>query len=91
MVIRAQDRLERGSVIRRGNDGPINAVNGVMCELDQQQQLREGVVLQDQALSQPAFGDAIASVNLVEEPPADVIAEILTNANIRAVNVVKFG
>ena len=48
-----------------------------MRELDQQQQLREGVVLERDACGQPAFGDA---EQLREEPGlvvAVVVAEVL--------------
>ena len=39
------------------DDGVIDLVGGVVGELDQQQELREAVVLADQALGQPALGD----------------------------------
>ena len=60
-----------------GDDGLVDAVGGVVGELDQQQQLREGVVLAGHALGQPALGDA---EQLREEPGLDVavvVAEVL--------------
>ena len=75
-VVGAQDRLERGRAVGRGDDGLVDAVGGVVRELDQQQQLREGVVLERDALGEPAFGDA---EQLREEPGlvvAVVVAEV---------------
>ena len=75
-VIRAQDGLERRRAVGRGDDGLVDAVGGVVRELDQQQQLREGVVLERDAFGQPAFGDA---EQLREEPGlvvAVVVAEV---------------
>ena len=75
-VIRAQDRLERRRAVGRGDDGLVDAVGGVVRELDQQQQLREGVVLERDAFGQPALGDA---EQLREEPGlvvAVVVAEV---------------
>ena len=54
-VIRAQDRLERRRAVGRGDDSLVDAVGGVVRELDEQQQLREGVVLERDAFSEPAL------------------------------------
>ena len=75
-VVRAQDGLERRRAVGRGDDGLVDAVGGVVRELDQQQQLREGVVLERDAFGEPALGDA---EQLREEPGlvvAVVVAEV---------------
>lgn len=54
-------RLENGSKPRRaglaGDDGLVDPVDGVVRELDEQQELRERVVLAGQALSEPSLRD----------------------------------
>ena len=59
------------------DDGRVDAVGRGVGELDQQQQLREGIVLERDACGQPALGDA---QQLREEPGlviVVVIAEVL--------------
>ena len=68
--------LSAAVAVGRGDDGLVDAVGGVVRELDQQQQLREGVVLERDAFGQPALGDA---EQLREEPGlvvAVVVAEV---------------
>ena len=75
-VIRVEDGLERGRSVRRGYDGLVDAVRCVVRELDQQQQLREGVVLERDAFIEPAFGN---TEQLRKEPRlvvAVVVAEV---------------
>ena len=76
-VVRAQDRLERRlSPSVDGDDGLVDAVGGVVRELDQQQQCGKVLSLQRDALGQPALGDA---EQLREEPGlvvAVVVAEV---------------
>ena len=40
------------------HDGLIDAVGGVVRQFDQQQQLREGFILEFQTFRQPLLGDA---------------------------------
>ena len=72
--------LERSRRVRRGYDGLVDAVHCVVREFDQQQQLREGVVLERDAFIEPAFGNA---EQLREEPwlvVAVVVAEVFFQA-----------
>jgi hypothetical protein len=81
-IIRAQNGLERSCAAGRGDDGLVNAVGGVMSELDQQQQLREGVVLKRDAFGEPALGNA---EQFREEPGlvvAVVIAEVFSSVSL---------
>ena len=64
-VIRTEDGLEHVRSVGRGYDSIVNPIRCVMRELDQQQQLREGVVLERDAFIEPAFGNA---EQLREEP-----------------------
>ena len=69
--------LELGRSVGRGYDGLVNPIRCVVRELDQQQQLPEGVVLEYDAFIEPAFGNA---EQLREEPRlvvTVVVAEIL--------------
>ena len=68
--------MSAGRAVGGGDDRLVDAVGGVVGELDQEQQLREGVVLAVDALGQPALGDG---QQLREEPGlvvAVVVAEV---------------
>ena len=64
-VVGLQDRHQPLLAGLAGDDGAVDLVGGVVGELDQQQELREAVVLADQALVEPAPRDV---EDLREEP-----------------------
>ena len=72
-VVGAQDGLERRLAVGRGDDGLVDAVGGVVRELDQQQQLREGVVLERDTFGEPVLGDA----EQLREQPGLVVAVVV--------------
>ena len=81
-VIRAQDGLKRRRAVGRSDDGFVDAVGGIVRELNKQQQLREGVVLERDAFCQPLFGDA---EQLRKEPGlvvALVVSEVFFNRKL---------
>ena len=68
--------LNAGVPSARGDDGLVNPVGGIVCELDQEQQLRERVVLEREAFGEPALCDG---EKLREEPwscRSVVVAEV---------------
>ena len=78
-VIRAEDGLERKRAVGRGDDGLVDAVRCVVRGLDQQQQLREGVVLERDAFIKPAFGNA---EQLREEPMLHLAVKLVLFGSI---------
>ena len=52
-VIREQDGLEGLRALFRGDNGPVDAVGGIVGDLHQQEYLREAVVLAGDTLGQP--------------------------------------
>ena len=72
-VVGAQDRLEGGHACGGGDNSLVDAVGGIVGEWDEQQQLREGMILECDALSQPAFSDG---EQLWEKPGLVVVVVI---------------
>ena len=75
-VIRSQDGLEGLLAGVEVDDGLVDAVSSVVGELQEQQQLRKGIVLEDDALAYPAPGQV---QELGEEPGfhiAIVVSEV---------------
>src|SRR4029077_7097476 len=75
-VIRAHDGLECRRAVGRGDYRLVDAVGGVVRELNEKEELWKGVVLKRDAFGEPAFGNA---EELREEPwlvIAVIVAEV---------------